>query len=375
MDEVQGKITTDATQALAAYDALTAKQIRLNRAVEAGNRAAKDYQKTVSKNFRDAGQAAGRAGGAVGTAGSQILGSAGMDSAFGRLGVAVGIVAFGFRALSSVVDSRIAREREVIEQTRKLGDALEGASKQAGKQGLSAVPLAQQIRALEATGGSAKGAEELANRIGVPIEDAVKGLLEIRRNARTLEEVRGAEREASILAMSGRTSFAEGAAGVLKKGTQRSLLNQGPGEAGASFLRSRGEQASAAELTVTSPMFLRKSSLAPQLDRINELRNRQDMMGLGAIESGEAGQALNEELIRMLNPSSIALGEWNKGVQQNIDMLKQLAKYEAPLIAAFRNLAMLFGGQGSFEQQARRAQNVAADVQFGPGSPLRGEGE
>lgn len=371
--EIQAQISVDASKALAAYDALTAKQVKLNRAVEAGNRAAKDYQKTVSKNFRDAGQAAGRAGGPLGTAGSQILGSAGMDSSFGRLGVAVGLVAFGFRALTSVVDSRIAREREVIEQTRKLGDALEGAGKQAGKRGLSAVPFAQQVRSLEATGGSVQDAQRIADQIGARVEDVVSGMIEIRRNARTREEVQAATREASILFRAGKTSFAEGAAGVTKGGTQRAMLGGEAGEAGASYLRSKGEQATAAQLTVTSPMFLRRSSLVPKLDEMNRLENQKTMSGLSAIQSGEAGAELRDEVARMFNPSAVAIAEWNKGVQQNIETLKQLEKYEGSVVRIFRNIAMVFGGEGSIQNQRMRAQNVAGDVQFGANSPLRGD--
>jgi hypothetical protein len=369
-DDIQSKVVMDPAQALQGYDALTSKQQRLNRAVEQGNRAAKDYQKTMGKSFRDAGQAATRAGGVVGSTGGQILGSAGADSAFGRIGVAVGLAAFSFKALTAVTEHRIAVERSAIEQTQKLGAALDAAGKSGGQQGVSAIPLGQQVRSLMATGGNIDDAAKLADKLAIPIEDAVRGLTEINRKTSTTAEREGAIREASILSSAGSMSFSEAASGLTSKGSLKQMFDAGPGVAGAALLRSRGEKTTASELADFAPRVLAQSEGVGQLDQIQRDRNKIALAGLDHLKNGDAAKTVNDQLAETLNPAMVAVVKWSKGLQESIDTLRKLSREQGLLASAMANAGMLLGGQGSLEQQARRAEITRAQTLNN--TPLRG---
>jgi hypothetical protein len=312
--------------------------------------------------------AAGRLASLAGAIGGGPLASAfgaGVGAAGGsRLGVGLGIAAGGLMALVGTIQAVSTRwvqaARDEIRIRQQLRDVVRQGREQVGAQGIAAATaIDPTLRRLHyRLGGEAApfygSFRDQATRVGGSESEAV-GLLEDisrfssgnRRAAMDLATIVGKTGliPASAI-LDGLTDNRIGASARSGQGGLRELAAQIVSEqTGQPLARVRGrmqaQRDSAAPLGVDERDRIRVRGAIGRMDRL-----------------GDAEGAMRSELARELEPAAALMTEWYREQAKALEAQRAAAEAQSTVAAAFQNLGLLFGGEGSETQKLLRMQSA-----------------
>lgn len=252
-NDLQMQISADVGKALAGLSSIDTRLRQMERSVQSTNRASQDFQRNSARGFKETSEHAGNLleqlkesghamrfmGGIAGEMGhkmsmlSQFTMRGG--AAFGAIGLAVTAAAAGFELYNHILEDTKERTREAAEITGKYAEALqrgqEERSKGAANAGLS---QADTIRKLNGVGGhqALRQAEDTARELGIPIEEARRGILKSYQ-FRDDKERASSVQAAKLLQLSGMGDFGSAFDELHKSHLARGFLRQGNAEAAA----------------------------------------------------------------------------------------------------------------------------------------------
>jgi hypothetical protein len=356
MSDYQTRVTTDLGATLQQLDAVAKRMEKIEQATKRANAAAKDHQATVGKGLgAGAAKAAQRFGGPVGQVAGSVAGGANMEGVLGKVAVGAAVVGFAFRALNSVIDARVASERQVIELTGKLSAGFESAAKTIQQQALAGLGQEDGIRRLVGRGGTREQAKGLADELSISDADATDGLADAMLEFGKVRE--GIIEAAKLASNSGQMGFSEAVAALRKDRFAKTLA--AGGRAGDAAARVVGDKVGDSRMTAAQINgFARnldiKDTIISQFDRAGGIKNKMSRNELSGVENGTAVGALQQQLAEALNPQAAALLKWNKELAETLTNLDALAKAQGTVGAFFADLGILLGGEGSERNKGRR---------------------
>jgi len=372
MSEHQTRITTQMGGTFQALDGVRARLDAIERSTKRANAAAKDHQATLSKGLGvNAAKAAQKIGGQGGAIAGQVAAGAGMDGVFGKLAVGAAVVGFAFRALNSVIESRVAQERQMIELTGKLRDGLAGAAKSAAQSAIGGLGQEGAVRKLVARGGSVDDANVVARQAGVSFEDAAAGLADIALEASKLARMR--MEQAGIMGAKLGGGFGDTIGAINNDRFAKRLVEDGRiEEAVARVMSGKGGAKMSADDVRRGLRNVGGSQYLSETDKANAEGLRIGDNQRERVANGEALGAIKQQVADALNPQAAAILKWNEAIAEQVAQLEALGRAQGAFGRVLANIGTLMGGAGSFTNQAERLKNTTDIVVNGPGSPIAG---
>ena len=371
--DLQANATLEMTQVLSAIRALAGGIKMLDAATLQLNKSQQDYASKAGKTFKELGALIGKIPGLGGL--KEIFDHAQNGSAlFARLGVALSVAGIAFGAYSAVVQANINRVKsynEALRQTLDMTLKVRDAQDQQAKAGLAqnttsyrkAVGLGGQgaldaAKKLQASGNftneeALKAVGKLIARFGPgkATNEGLSGLANGSKVGLDLDDMLDAYTRAGT--SMGIPGQADNINSVLFSKDRAFGLGQTNPEAYRDALaRSRGDafQNAAAGDAVTS-------SQIPAGQRAQAIATGQRTVGAEVADALAPGQAAQTAAFRELS--------------MKLNDLGRLADAQGGIASAIANFGMIFGGEGSFNQQRLRLMGQTGNAQFGsPTTPV-----
>lgn len=387
MSDIRATATVDATSANRALDTVRAKLVGIEQAHKAAGKAAREQDRAtrdLGRNAQNTLKTAGKLGGPLGGITGQLAAGVGMGDGFGRAAVGLTLAATALRAFSVVMERGTENLKQSLEIAGKMREAREAGAR--GRDQLADRGLAQEdaFRAMLARGGDPRTADEIAARTGSTIADAQEAYAEALRSgpqtAKALLEIAAVLRsrgDVSSLAAGVSAARADPVAMAMAQGGQIAghardrLLAAGgrrdgplPSEVAdltplaaaiGSILRRGGDptaQPTVADLAHRQ-VSIENFSLIRAAEGARRVGQSVDLAARGEAAANAVGVA-QDRATAALSPESAAVTALNKTLDQQREVLEKLAASQNVVAAALANLGLLFGGQGSQQQQLNR---------------------
>jgi hypothetical protein len=383
--DLQTTITTRMNGTLQPLELATTKVNALGGAYVKLNQHSEDYQSKAGKPFQEAhkhahtfgktvselGHALSRLKGPIGEVAHQALGGAGLNGSLGRVAVTCGLAAIAFEAFNRVFEHRAEMLKKQIELEEKYRGAVEAAEASERSHAKAGIGHDEALRGTVRAGGQAAdtAAHYIAGSYGVDLDEARRGV-----SASFNRKFRTADERSTALVAAGEYARAGGS---FEEGVQKII--QGPGY----MARVRKAAQSGKEedtLDVAARMLQETVTGKPQGASVERLRQAQEDVandptlraarGVRGIDNqrqhaeetrageGVAEGAARAELAEAINPLAVEIGKLTRNKQIDTDNLQRLADSQPLVIAWLKNLGMILGGEGSFQQQVNRGNMV-----------------
>jgi hypothetical protein len=358
MTDVQGSAALDVAQVVAGLrqlktgiDSLTNGMTRLNTESDKTKRTLKD-------TFKDSAQAAGKAGGPVGSWSSKLLGGASMGDAFGRVAVGLSLVTVGMRAYQSVVDAAIDRTRLFINAQNDMRNTADQTDKALENMARKGESQARSRTDLIAVGGknAADDADMVTSTGAASFESASKGVAAIYGRFGDTARAKNAVDLAMRGAMGG-LDFAEVSQELTRHGGAIDDSSQADRLLGRMAKRQTGARGKDEEVwqgrmaNINADAFLMEARAQASARSGIPGLERNAFMGAGL---GQKDAAFASD------PKTFFENEAFKKIAQAIEDLKKLAETQTGLS---RVLADVFQPGGSHQTQLDRLINATAKAQ------------
>lgn len=370
-DDLQATISANLGNTLQALDNVNKRLDAIVKTSVKATSASKDAQAQFSRTLKLGGEAAGKAGGLVGSIGGRILGGAGIEGNMGRVAAGLGLASLAFAAFNKVIEANTDRTQRLIEAQRKLQAVSDQADKATAGQAQSGAGQAGGMRFSIAMGGEvAERLIEILGKHGIGSKEAGQGLEAIMRQANlqglkpNSPEVANAVATAAALTKVG-IPFAEGA------GTVAAGDISNPGVVQRRATKSFGRKAGLFGDAATSGYLhatenIDKSEFLTAATKVDSFQTQKEMVARNrTVWEGEADA--QEDLAKYKNPYFAGLLDLGK--EQNrvlMEIRNQGIAANETLIGRMDQLIKQMSGE-DFATQYRRQVNANAQALATPG--------
>jgi hypothetical protein len=366
--DLQGTITSDASQALAALRKIRGELDGIAAATDKVNRKTADYQKQVKVGAKAGFKATGQ--GALGRDVFEGLGAGGWG---GRLAVGIGVVGFAWTALSKVMEANVERTRQAITAERELQRARAEGVKTKEAQGRAGLAQGEGRRKAIALGGP--DAQEAINTLvqsgdlsegeAVKTVETVFGRLGPGRSGsgEKRDDPRNQARRDRIMAFA--SAFAQGGFSPTDFATEAMTRPQAFDSDDSALRFSRryyaaqtGRRGDSVDQGLSAMIQMTEASrLLKESTKANQVDAQRQGIERTRAQEGWGVQAARGDLARANDPEGEARRAWWVGMQEQIDMLNRMSEAQGKFVEFLKNIT---DGQGGFGTQGMRLGNAAA---------------
>jgi hypothetical protein len=311
-----------------------------------------DLAKRQGKHWRELGHAIGRVGGPLGEIVAKFGGGFGMEGGLSKIAAGAALAGLALKALSSVIDKQAKDAQNAADAWKRMTDAIESSKDAAAASSVGSIGQAPDRRKVRAIGGE-EAIEQMdaLTQGGVVGEgEAASGLAAIYGRYGRTPAARAAVNTAQALAQTG-IPFDHAAQELAKRGGDVSQPGAARATAGRIFNEYYGRLGGGADgfnqalSDVGGDKFLTQSALT------RGVQAQTAAVGRGRVVSGEAQTAARRGLAAAKNPAAEAVLKVAQLHEQEMAMLYKLAELQGTMVTNFKNMGVIFGGEGSADYQ------------------------
>ncbi len=356
-DDLQQSITTSAGSTFAAFDKINAKQIQMEGNWKRMTKAAKDYQAVAGEGLT-LGQGIARGGKILKNSGGGIFGrafaGAGLEGAWGTIAVSAGVAMLAFKAFNAVVDHTSKSIQARIESEKEYKKAIDEGQKVIDQQATAGYGRSDTRARLIASGGQAAvdKAAEVSNRGILSDDQSRQATSEI--YAKFGNTPRAARAVQAVENLVGRSMpFNAALEAALKGGNAWDDPMRASAREASAYDRDAGRKGAYLQAVMNDPGS--DSLVAANRQHQHQAARMGPIEEAAAIKDNGAADQL--KVARAANPILTAIGDVNKAADEHVAELTRLAAAQNWFTRKLKDLGMLIGTDGSFENQKRAAQN------------------
>lgn len=318
--------------------------------------------KKQSKSWRELGHAISKVGGPLGELAAKFGGGFGMEGGLSKIAVAAAAVGLALKAVSFVLNKQTQDAKEAAEAWKKMTDAIEGAEEKGRAASLSGVGQAGGRRKVRATGGE-EGIEQLDQLVksGVVSEDeGTAGISAIYGRFGRTAQARAAVNTARALAQAG-VPFSHAASELAKGGSDTSLPGVARQTAGRIFNDYYGAVQGGSDNFNQALADTGGDQYLGQAAQVSGVQAQTAEFRRGQVTSGVAAGVARDQLTEAKNPAAAAIQKVFDAYQKEAALLAKMADLQSTIATNFKDMGVIFGGEGSFDYQLRKLKNRFAE--------------
>jgi hypothetical protein len=322
-------------------------------------------KRTLKDTFKDSAQAASKAGGPLGSWTSKLFGGASMGDGFGRIAVGLTLAAAGAKMFTGQVERAVAQsllllkvQRDLREDAARANNELNSMAARGEKQAGGLVPMV-------AVGGkNAMDDLSMVTSTGVDQGSAAKGIAALYGRFGDSERAKRAV-DIAMRGEMGGLPFEEVADELTRHGGAIDDSTQSDRLLGRLAMKKTGTRGNPEEIwaermkNLDSNAFIKKAREDQGKRSVVDEKEREAFMGRSPV-----GQDL-----RAADPVSAAANERYKRDEQEMADLATVGKAAREAVGGLgilvewaKNLGLLFGGDGSLQNQLEAAQRRRAEA-------------
>jgi hypothetical protein len=363
--EIQGDASLDVQQVLAGLRQLQTGITGVTNGMMRLNTEGDKAKRTLKDTFKDSAQAASKAGGPLGSWTSKLFGGASMGDGFGRIAVGLTLAAAGAKMFTGQVERAVAQsllllkvQRDLREDAARANNELNSMAARGEKQAGGLVPMV-------AVGGkNAMDDLSMVTSTGVDQGSAAKGIAALYGRFGDSERAKRAV-DIAMRGEMGGLPFEEVADELTRHGGAIDDSTQSDRLLGRLAMKKTGTRGNPEEIwaermkNLDSNAFIKKAREDQGKRSVVDEKEREAFMGRSPV-----GQDL-----RAADPVSAAANERYKRDEQEMADLATVGKAAREAVGGLgilvewaKNLGLLFGGDGSLQNQLEAAQRRRAEA-------------